>query len=132
MPQPAPPYRGEPPEGAAMSSELARRFNGPHSLVYAVRQRDRIIKAAADAMCLEPEPLLGRSRRSRVVIARFVAMALIRERLGWTFERIGRHFDRRDHSAVIYGCRRVAECEPGDAIHIVHQEALRRLDGGQE
>jgi chromosomal replication initiator protein len=81
----------------------------------------------AEATCahfsLTAEELLSSSRASRVAWPRQVAMYLARELTNDSLPKIGRHFGGRDHTTVLYACRRASARISADASakHIVDE-----------
>jgi len=69
------------------------------------------IKTIQGAVCkvydVSLEALLGSSKTRLLVTARQTAMYLARKLLGATYASIGATFGNRDHSTVIYACRKV-------------------------
>lgn len=64
-------------------------------------------------------------RRDRFVRARQLAMWICREDLSSSYPEIGRHF-RRDHTTVIYACRRIeALVAANDRVTILRINAIR-------
>lgn len=81
------------------------------------RGRDgcREIMASVAARCgLRPEDILGEERRPRFVLARQVAMYLCRRSLGLSYPELGRAFGGKDHSTVIYACRKIEKIIVGN------------------
>jgi len=79
----------------------------------------RIVEHVADYFGVQPADIRGACREQRYARPRFVAWALIRERLRFPYPRIARLFNR-DHSSIIHGVRRA------DRAHV---EAInQRLD----
>ena len=72
----------------------------------------RSIAAVQAAVCerfsLTTEELLSRSRAERVVWPRQAAMYLCKELTDHSLPSIARAFDGRDHTTVLYACKRVA------------------------
>jgi chromosomal replication initiator protein len=70
------------------------------------------IKSIQQAMCktynVSLEALLGSCRTRLLVLARQTGMYLARRLLGTPYASIGASFGNRDHSTVIYACRKVA------------------------
>ncbi len=70
------------------------------------------IKSIQQAMCktynVSLEALLGSCRTRLLVLARHTGMYLARRLLGTPYASIGAFFGNRDHSTVIYACRKVA------------------------
>lgn len=50
--------------------------------------------------------LEGPSRERRILRARFEAMGRVRKETSCSYPEIGYYFGRRDHTTVIYACRR--------------------------
>jgi chromosomal replication initiator protein len=67
-----------------------------------------IIDKAAKYFDLEPEALLGRRRDKMTVLARHLAIYLIREETECSFNEIGRVMGNRDHSAILRGYEKIA------------------------
>ena len=62
----------------------------------------------------EPVVRIGGSRRQAVVPARGVAMYLARRLTSASLEQIGQYFGGRDHTTVMYGCRRTEKLLKND------------------
>ena len=61
----------------------------------------KIINIVADYYSLNPEQLVGKSRTGQLVLARHIAMYIIRKDLDISLEKIGEMFGGRDHTTVI-------------------------------
>ena len=61
----------------------------------------KIINIVADYYSLTPEQLVGKSRTGQLVLARHIAMYIIRKDLDISLEKIGEMFGGRDHTTVI-------------------------------
>lgn len=68
---------------------------------------ERISVRVADALSLPVGTLYSRSRDSRVMTARQMAMYLARGE-GYTTTQVGLHFERH-HTVVIHACRKIAK-----------------------
>ena len=68
----------------------------------------KIIRAVAKYFDLEPEALKGERRDKQIVLARHIAVYIIREEIGQAFAEIGRQLGGRDHSAILRGYERIA------------------------
>ncbi len=102
------------------TAQIAERFGVSLPTVYRYAPEDapaftkdptfteRAIKAAANAIRIEPADLISPLRTPRLVRARWAVMMAMRNR-GVSLPRIGRRFGR-DHSTVIYGIQQ-AELE---------------------
>jgi len=60
------------------------------------------------AYAVSPEALAGATKSRPLVIARQVGMYLSRKLTGSTYSAVGEAFGGRDHSTVIYACRKVS------------------------
>jgi chromosomal replication initiator protein len=56
---------------------------------------------------LDPNVMIGKSRKRPIVDARQVAMHFCKNLTQLSLEAIGRHFGGRDHSTVIHACKAV-------------------------
>ena len=61
----------------------------------------KIINIVAEYYNLTPEQLVGKSRTGQLVLARHIAMYIIRKDLDISLEKIGEMFGGRDHTTVI-------------------------------
>ena len=67
-----------------------------------------VIEAVADSFRLSPLDLKGPKRNREIVLARQVAMYLIRQTSTYSLARIGRELGERDHHIVSTACRKIA------------------------
>ncbi|MBI4385302.1 hypothetical protein HY573_00545 [Candidatus Parcubacteria bacterium] len=79
------------------------------------RSGSGILGVTAAVFELQPEELTGKSRMRHAVLARQVAMYLIRTELKWSYSAIGTMFGNRDHTTVLHACRKIAELAGHDA-----------------
>jgi len=83
-----------------------------------------IIDKTAKYFDLEPEALVGRRRDKMTVMARHLAIYLIREETECSYNEIGRVLGNRDHSAILRACEKISldiDASPGlrrDAIEV--------------
>ncbi|MBN9176868.1 MAG: chromosomal replication initiator protein DnaA [Microbacterium sp.] len=68
-----------------------------------------IIAATAQYFRLSVDDLYGSSRSQSVATARQIAMYLCRERTNLSLPKIGQLFGNRDHTTVMYACKKIAE-----------------------
>ena len=68
-----------------------------------------IARTVAAATSLRLSDLKGTSRRRSTVLARSIAIYLIREWTGLSLEAIGQLFGHRDHTTVLHAYRKIAE-----------------------
>lgn len=75
---------------------------------------DQILGAVCGQFGLSPEEILSSGRRHDLAFARQVAMYLCRKHLGLSFPELGRAFGGRDHSTVLYSCRKIEQLQRDD------------------
>ena len=80
----------------------ARRRSAPPTV-------ERVLELTCEAFALSRDELLSAGRSARVAWPRQVAMYLAREHTGETLPAIGRQFGGRNHTTVMYACRRTGE-----------------------
>ena len=68
-----------------------------------------IINTIASYYKITPDEIFGQSRTAGIVRARQIAMYLCREQTNLSLPKIGQLFGGRDHTTVMYACRKVAE-----------------------
>lgn len=87
-------------------SEIGGKENGIKNVLRSVSY-DEVLKAVCDYFGVEQESLLGDSRVRDLMIPRQVAMYLLKNKLRYTYERIWNIFNGREHSAVMYSCKKL-------------------------
>ncbi|HEX8831817.1 MAG TPA: chromosomal replication initiator protein DnaA [Longimicrobium sp.] len=70
---------------------------------------ERVQELTCDAFSISREELLSSARSGRVAWPRQIAMYLARQHTGETLPAIGRQFGGRNHTTVMYACRKAAE-----------------------
>jgi chromosomal replication initiator protein len=89
---------------------------------------ERVQELTCDAFAISREELLSSGRSARVAWPRQVAMYLARRHAGATLPVIGQQFGGRNHTTVMYACRRTAERIASDPeAHAVVRDLERRL-----
>jgi chromosomal replication initiator protein len=68
-----------------------------------------ILRVTAQHYGLAPDDLRSKGRRHELVLARQVAMYLIRDLTSHSFPEIGQFFGGRDHSTVMYAVQKIGE-----------------------
>ncbi|MGB3374967.1 MAG: chromosomal replication initiator protein DnaA [Microbacterium sp.] len=68
-----------------------------------------IITATAAYFKLTVDDLYGSSRSQQIAVARQIAMYLCRERTSLSLPKIGQLFGNRDHTTVMYACKKISE-----------------------
>lgn len=92
-------------EGGTIDAEAAGRFLAQRNGWGTARLRD-VALTTARFFALKLSELRGPSRRQAVATARGVAMYLARRLTPKSLEQIGQYFGGRDHTTVMYGCRK--------------------------
>ncbi len=110
-------------EGAGLKhgGNMEVRGGGGQVKLYPLNQLERV----AGATGISVDQIRGSSRRTEVVLARHVAMYLLREEAHCTLAYIGRILGGRDHSTVLHGCRRVETIKDSDPLFRTVFERLR-------
>jgi chromosomal replication initiator protein len=100
-----------------------RRHRGPRTIA-------DVQTATCEAFGLSLEELVGPQRVARVAWPRQLAMYLSRELTDQSLPSIGRAFGGRDHTTVLYACRRTSERMRKDSLTFDAVRALtERLSG---
>ncbi|MEA3253927.1 MAG: helix-turn-helix domain-containing protein, partial [Chloroflexota bacterium] len=55
-----------------------------------------------------PEDLTGKKRDRKTVLARQIAMYIMREENNYSFSEIGHELGNRNHATIIHGCTKIA------------------------
>lgn len=88
--------------GDVLGAYFADRSGGRRGL-----QPDDIKRLVAQAFGVTVDDINGASRSKGIVLARQVAMHLIRELTGASLPEIGRQFGGKDHTTVVHACRKI-------------------------
>ncbi len=86
---------------------------------------ERVQELTCEAFSISRDELLSSARSGRVAWPRQVAMYLARRHTGATLPAIGREFGGRNHTTVMYACRRAGERIAADPAA---QAAVRALE----
>jgi chromosomal replication initiator protein len=84
-----------------------------------------IIDAVGKHFGLDPQRMLSAERSQQVALPRQVAMYLLRDETTKSLPQIGRSLGGRDHTTVLYGCRKIAESLETDEKLRRHVAAIR-------
>ena len=68
-----------------------------------------LVAGIVSAYKVSLEEMKGKSHKERIAAARHHLMYLLRTKAKWSLKEIGYALGNRDHSTVIYGCKRAAE-----------------------
>ncbi|MCB0347186.1 MAG: chromosomal replication initiator protein DnaA [Bdellovibrionales bacterium] len=102
-------------QGLPINNDLAKQVLSTHSNEGSVLTIQDIQKLVADHFNVKQIDLKGTSRSKPLVVARQVAMFLVKNHLDKSLQDIGRAFGGRDHSTVINALRRVQNQQEKDS-----------------
>ncbi len=72
-----------------------------------IKSYEELVDAVSSHFWIEKKMLLWEDRRKENMIPRQVAMYLLKNNMNYTFERIWNIFSGRNHSAVLYSCKKL-------------------------
>ncbi|MDD5197848.1 MAG: chromosomal replication initiator protein DnaA [Candidatus Gracilibacteria bacterium] len=81
--------------------------NSTKKMAASIKTYEELIDAVSSHFGIEKRSILGDDRRKENMIPRQVAMYLLKNRMNYTYERIGNIFSGRNHSAVLYSCKKL-------------------------
>lgn len=87
-------------------TQIGEKENGIKNILRSVSYEE-VIKTVSEYFGTDQESVLGNSRSRDLMIPRQVAMYLLKNKLRYTYERIGNIFNGREHSAVMYSCKKL-------------------------
>ena len=102
-------------QGLPINNDLARQVLSTHSTEGSVLTIQDIQKLVSDHFNVKQLDLKSTSRSKPLVVARQVAMFLVKNHLDKSLQDIGRAFGGRDHSTVINAIRRVIDQQEKDS-----------------
>lgn len=74
-----------------------------------IKNYEELIDIVSEHFAIDKKDLLWENRSKENMIPRQVAMYLLKNYLNYTLERIGNIFSWRNHSAVLYSCRKLEQ-----------------------
>ena len=84
-----------------------------------------LIQSVAGHFGIEIRTLLSEDRKKENMIPRQVAMYLLKNRLHYTYERIGNIFSGRNHTAVMYSCKKLESIMKKDQQVVYELNVIR-------
>ncbi len=84
-----------------------------------------LIQAVSSHFGIEIRMLLSEDRKKENMIPRQVAMYLLKNRLHYTYERIGNIFSGRNHTAVMYSCKKLESVMKKDQQVVFEVNVIR-------
>ncbi|MEO0079386.1 MAG: chromosomal replication initiator protein DnaA [candidate division WOR-3 bacterium] len=92
---------------------------------------NRIIAVVAEQFGISPQELRGTSRTKQFVLARQVAMFLMRTKLNLSLKEIGGYFGGKDHTTVMHALEKVERLRAKDTNFAARlQKVCEALNGG--
>lgn len=77
----------------------------------------KIIKIVTEFYDIKPQQLFDKNRKKQIAYPRQIAMYLMREEAKLSYPSIGEKFSNRDHTTVLYACRKInKEIEESEAV----------------
>ena len=84
-----------------------------------------LIQSVSSHFGIEIRTLLSEDRKKENMIPRQVAMYLLKNRLHYTYERIGNIFSGRNHTAVMYSCKKLESVMKKDQQVVYEVNVIR-------
>ena len=72
-----------------------------------IKNYEELLETVSAHFGIEKKALMSEDRKKENMIPRQVAMYLLKNKLNYTYERIGNIFSGRNHSAVLYSCKKL-------------------------
>ncbi len=88
-----------------------------------------LIQAVSEHFGIEIKNLIWEDRRKENMIPRQVAMYLLKTRLDYTYERIGNIFSGRNHTAIMYSCKKLEQVMKKDQQVVYEMSIIRNKLG---
>ncbi len=99
--------------------------NRTQSIKRTIRSYEDIIDAVSGHFWIEKEWILWENRKKEFMIPRQVARYLLKNKLNYTYERIGNIFSWRNHAAVLYSCNKLEQIMKKDKWLLQEVSTLR-------
>ncbi len=103
----------------ATSVTSSRTFRSTHC------SYEDLIQAVSGHFGIEIRTLLSEDRKKENMIPRQVAMYLLKNKLNYTYERIGNIFSGRNHTAVMYSCKKLESVMKKDQQVVYEVNVIR-------
>jgi chromosomal replication initiator protein len=90
-----------------------------------------VIQAVATSFSLTTNDITSRKRDKQTILARQIAMYLLRQETGFSFAQIGQELGGRDHSTVIHACGKIStELASNNPLKAKVADVLNRIHAG--
>ncbi len=75
------------------------------------------------------DDLIGSKRQAGIVLARHIAMYILKNSYGLSYKKIGSLFSNRDHSTIISGCEKIeSELKNNEELKLAYETILKKID----
>lgn len=109
---------------AALITNAKKNNNGANKDIY-----DDIIATIADFYNLSVNEIVGKSRNGKIVLARQIAMYILKNNYGLAYKKIGSFFGGKDHSTVISSVEKIEnEITNNRDIKLAIDTILRKIN----
>lgn len=88
----------------------------PLSMQTPVKRVRRAVRLIARIWGVSVDDIMGPSRTKHIVAARHAAFYMAAKLTKWSLPKIGRAFDGKDHTTVLYGVRKIVAATPRRSI----------------
>jgi chromosomal replication initiator protein len=115
-------------QGRPLNESLVREILGSESRPVIAKQNLKptmILRAVTSHFHVSVNTLRGDSRKKEFVLARHIAMFLLKTELDLPFMEIGRIFGGRDHTTVMHGVQKIGEDIEENSTISQHVSAIR-------
>ena len=90
---------------------------------------DNIISTIADFYNLSVSEIVGKSRNGKIVLARQIAMYILKTNYGLAYKKIGSFFGGKDHSTVMASVEKIEnEIEQNNDLKLAVDTIVKKLN----
>lgn len=117
-------FNGEPltvQNAAKWMKDLIKEPNGPVTI-------EKIQQLTAESFGFSIQDLLSKKRTAELALARQIAMYIIRNKTEESLQQIGLCFNKKDHTTVIYACKKVEDLLNSDKrVKMIVDNVVKKL-----
>lgn len=100
---------------------LIKEKNGPVTM-------ERIKQLTAESFGFSTSDLLSKKRTAELALARQIAMYIARNKTEESLQQIGISFNKKDHTTVIYGCKKIEDLLNSDErVKMIVENVVKKL-----
>ncbi len=75
------------------------------------------------------DDIIGKKRTANIVLARHIAMYILKNKYGLSYKKIGSLFSNRDHSTIISGCEKIEhELKTNEEVKLAYDTIMKKID----